>query len=587
MGNRALGETFARAYGAWLIRLGIVLTATGSIQGGAEDVFRKEISNGVIATVKHGRTLGLEVRPPAGNAARRFLESYLSDPDAWVAYRDRNSAFININDLKPSLQRNVLLAIYSEDLIDSEGWTHVVLDPRETLWSLCEWITGNGANYEAVMRHPTNGIRSAALKKGQRIFIPAKLLNDAMREQNVAQAPIIPAENPFKGILDYREDRSGKYAEYTLGKGEALYTSVVVRFTDYRENADIVEACREIAARSRIADVRDIAAGHKIQIPLEMLSPAFLPEGHENRRDYDEVLREAVKLRSTGARSSDLSDVVVILDPGHGGRDYGTAKPPIYEDEVNYDIVCRIKLLLERETGARVYVTMRDKSQGYTPSEAKSFVHDQDEELTTSPPYPNTEDSSVSVNLRWMLANAIYQQELKRGTDSRKVVFTSIHTDSLFNSALRGLMIYIPGAQYRREEEVRTAAVYARYEEGRDFNHFSSTSSERVRDEAISRNFAETLLAEFGRKNVKRHDQSDPIRGQIRQSQNRVYVPAVIRNTKVPTKVLIETANINNPTDRERLRDPAWRQAVAEAYVDALRRNFGAATGTKQARSGG
>jgi N-acetylmuramoyl-L-alanine amidase len=148
-------------------------------------------------------------------------------------------------------------------------------------------------------------------------------------------------------------------------------------------------------------------------------------------------------------------------------------------------------------------------------------------------------------------------------------------------------MIYIPGAQYRREEEVRTAAVYARYEEGREFNHFSSTASERVRDEAISRNFAETLLAEFGKKNVKRHDQSDPIRGQIRQSQSRVYVPAVIRNTKVPTKVLIETANINNPTDRERLSDPSWRQAVAEAYVDALRRNFGATVGTKQARSGG
>jgi N-acetylmuramoyl-L-alanine amidase len=39
---------------------------------------------------------------------------------------------------------------------------------------------------------------------------------------------------------------------------------------------------------------------------------------------------------------------------------------------------------------------------------------------------------------------------------------------------------------------------------------------------------------------------------------------------------LIETANIVNPTDRDRLADPWWRQQFAHAYVDALKRHFAA-----------
>jgi len=44
----------------------------------------------------------------------------------------------------------------------------------------------------------------------------------------------------------------------------------------------------------------------------------------------------------------------------------------------------------------------------------------------------------------------------------------------------------------------------------------------------------------------------------------------------VPTKVLVETANLNNATDRSRLADPWWRQQFAKAYVDALKIHFDA-----------
>jgi len=51
----------------------------------------------------------------------------------------------------------------------------------------------------------------------------------------------------------------------------------------------------------------------------------------------------------------------------------------------------------------------------------------------------------------------------------------------------------------------------------------------------------------------------------------------VLRCSEVPVEVLIEVSNLNNPTDSRLLADPAYRQRVAEAYVDALGRYYGGA----------
>ena len=228
-------------------------------------------------------------------------------------------------------------------------------------------------------------------------------------------------------------------------------------------------------------------------------------------------------------------------------------------------------------------MTIIDRSSGYAPVSARSFVNDGDEELLTTPRHKALDGSKPSLNLRWMLANSIYQSELKRGTDPNKIILTSVHTDSLYNDKMRGAMIYIPGAEYRREQEAPRDAVYGVYREGQSFSRFTSSASERRRDEALSRNFAEIVIRELQRKQIKCHDQGDPIRSVVRKSRTVSYVPAVIRNAKVPTKVLIETANINNATDRGRLSDPAWRQQFAEAYVDALKRYYGSEVQTRVA----
>ena len=61
-----------------------------------------------------------------------------------------------------------------------------------------------------------------------------------------------------------------------------------------------------------------------------------------------------------------------------------------------------------------------------------------------------------------------------------------------------------------------------------------------------------------------------PIRDRIFRGRE-VYLPAVLRYNLVPTSVLIEVANFKNRKDCRATRISSYRQAVAEAYVLALR----------------
>lgn len=555
----------------------------------ATQVIRRAIDPGALAILKQGRTLGLEVHPPGGRGTRSFLSRYLAESDDWSTYRGRVTAFIPLSRVKPEVRRRIVLAIYPDDIVDARGWVHTVVDDGETLWSLSEWITGRGSNYTGIMRAPVNNLIEPGLRRGQKVVIPGAYLNAAMRRLTTnsftskSSRFAIRRSGPDdlrygSNGLSYGSDERGAYAMYILRPGEALYSAVARRFTDYTDNAQIVKACEAIARRSGIARVEKVRVGQKIYIPVGLLSERYRPNEGASPNVREEPLEDQISYRETRARPRNMSDVLVILDAGHGGTDTGAKHiaSGLYEDEINYDIVLRIKELIEKQTDAKVALTVTDRSSRFVPSDRRRFHYDTDEQLNTTPPHRNDQSASVSANLRWMLVNSIFDRHVKSGGDPSKVIFTSIHTDSLYDSRLRGAMIYTPGAKFRRSVEKRTDKIYAAYAEGRKYNTFVSTSSERRRDEALSRSFATVLMDNLGKRRIKRHDQGDPIRSQIRRSRNRSYVPAVLRNTKVPTKVLVETANLKNSTDRQRLADPWWREQFAQAYVDALKVYYGA-----------
>ena len=382
-----------------------------------------------------------------------------------------------------------------------------------------------------------------------------------------AWAPIAEGANE----LQYGEDAEGRYAAYRLKKGEALYSAVVVRFTGRIDIQEVNDLTARVARRSGIDQVTNIPIGFKVRIPLDVLLPEYLPRDDSRRQAWERQQAEVARYTNV-ATSRGLSGVAVILDAGHGGRDIGAAHNGVWEHDYVYDILCRVKALLESQTGARVFTTIRDQKEGYQIHETARLTRSRAEVLLTNPPFALSE-RAPSVNLRWYLSNAYYRRLVEEGVDPLKIVFTSLHADAR-HPALAGAMVYVPGEEFRRGRYGHAGAVYARHREAREEPYVTFSRAERERSEGLSRQFAAALIDGFRGRDVSVHPYQ-PVRERIIR-RGRSFVPAVLRCNVVPVEVLIEVANLNNPPDSRALADPVYRQRVAQAYVDALQAYFSA-----------
>jgi N-acetylmuramoyl-L-alanine amidase len=191
--------------------------------------------------------------------------------------------------------------------------------------------------------------------------------------------------------------------------------------------------------------------------------------------------------------------------------------------------------------------------------------------VLTDPPYL-IEDSTVGVHLRWYLANSVFRSAVKDGADEAKVVFLSIHADSLHPS-LRGAMAYIPGARWRGGSYGKTGPIYAARREVREGPRVSFAAKQLLKSEGLSRSLAQHLLGAFRERDLVIHADK-PIREKIIRSR-RAWVPAVLRYNQVPAAMLVEVCNLANSDDRRLLETVEFREKVAEALVDGILRYYG------------
>jgi N-acetylmuramoyl-L-alanine amidase len=382
-----------------------------------------------------------------------------------------------------------------------------------------------------------------------------------------ALASPVPSERSYG--LEYGRDGEGDFAVYRLRPGEALYSSVVVRFTGRLLAPDVNALAEEIAQRSGIRDVTDIPIGYPVKIALDLLLPEHLPPGDPRRREYEAALLASARFGNR-VQALDLAGVTVILDSGHGGRDVGASFSGVWESLYVHDVLLRVRTLLESHTAARVVPTVADGARR-APEDRDVLSFSRAHRVLTDPPYP-IEDAAVGTNLRWYLANSVFRREVARGIAAEKVVFVSIHADSLHPS-LRGAMVYVPGAELRRGSFGRSGAVYAARAEVREQPQVAFSWKSRVKSEGLSRDLANHLIDGFARRRLPVHP-FKPVRERIirRRSQ---YVPAVLRYNEVPAAVLVEICNLANGEDRKLLQTRRHRQQIAEAIVDGLLRYYG------------
>ncbi len=395
------------------------------------------LSSDLRVRVRSGRMIELEVRPAPdegiGDLAKRFtgLADLAPAIEAWNdgAFPQGDSFLrIPLAFLSDEYRSLVLLDLFPQDARDGADWIHVARAGAlptydEGLWQIAEWFTARGDRFDEIRE--ANGLSSPEVARGQRVRIPAVLLHPALRAR--------PRSDD--GQLEFAQDSSGPYAGYRLKAGEAFYSSVVLRFTGRTSPDDVNLLADELARRSEVRDLKDIPGNSVVRIPCAAFEPGFLPPGDPRRREAEAARREQdaeLTRKPVGPTRGGLKGVIVILDPGHGGRDVGTMNYGVWEHDYVYDVACRLKARIERQTAARVFLTLEDAETGCTPSAGDLLKANHQGTVRSTPPFQAVDEgeSSVAVNIRWYLANSIFRKTVHEGTDPDRVVLLSLPDSS-------------------------------------------------------------------------------------------------------------------------------------------------------------
>src|SRR5262249_18849718 len=273
--------------------------------------------------------------------------------------------------LRPELQRQILTTLFPKDAATDAGWKHIVIGAiggeGESLWSIAEWFRGGGENYIAIRKaNPAQGLTT---RPGDVIVIPKQVLapafggereglNVSTKTAEVRKSeddPIerAPADAPAADValeavatgqpsLSYERNAPEPYAVYRLQKGEALYSSVAIRFTGRVYAKDVGEVVERIVHFNGIEDVAKIPVGYAVKIPMSLLTPEYLPPDDPVRIAAETAKRESAKLAKR-TRARNLTGVHVILDAGHGGNDPGAFCEGVAESGYVFDVMNRLK----------------------------------------------------------------------------------------------------------------------------------------------------------------------------------------------------------------------------------------------------
>lgn len=496
-------------------------------------------------------------------------------PQAFLGKGADGSGWVSFEKLSPEGKRWALAAFFPEDQWRQDEVRHQVRHPDlESVWTMAALFTGHGQNYNRLMAE--NPGLPEQLREGDIWRIPRSLLSVDLggpgqgpdRSQPEDELDDEARVAAYRGLLSFGEDAQGKYAAYRMRRGEALYSSVVIRYSDRVDPKGVNDLADRIAKRSGITDVRGIQPGQLIKIPVAFLADPFQPEGSSELAEEREIRAEVRRTVRVEAGPT-LKGVRIVLDAGHGGVDSGARANGLWESDFVYDIAMRVRRLLEQQTEAQVSSTLRYPGLGFRSREeilAPSHAAD----ILTTPPFAvdGESPSAVSVHLRWVLANDLFAAFRRAKGDAQKTLFLSFHADSLHPSA-RGSMIYVPGAALVPSIFALGGTKTVRVAEAKRSGRVAFTGREKLQGEARSRQFSETLLKALRKDRIPIHA-NRPIRNVIHRGGGK-WIPAVIRYSTGATKALVEVANLANEEDAANLRDPDFRERYAAAVVNAIR----------------
>lgn len=241
------------------------------------------------------------------------------------------------------------------------------------------------------------------------------------------------------------------------------------------------------------------------------------------------ALPAQLPLRQLPPRS--MRDVVVVLDPGHGGKDPGARGPRrILEKNVTLAIAMKLKQIIDRQPGMRAVLTRKG-------------------------------DYYVGLRERLNIARK-YKGD----------IFVSIHADAFINQHSNGASVFALSQRGATSEAARWLAVKENYSELGGVN-LSDLDDQNglVRTVLIDLSQTATIGASvhMGERVLSNLNSLTRLHSE-KVEQARFMV---LKSPDIPS-ILIETGFISNPREERNLNDPRYQTRLTQAVFQGIKGYF-------------
>lgn len=235
----------------------------------------------------------------------------------------------------------------------------------------------------------------------------------------------------------------------------------------------------------------------------------------------------SVTTRSVKPDTVHARDLVVAIDPGHGGRDPGAiGRGKTREKDVVLSIARKLARRVNAEPGMSAYLVRSD-------------------------------DTLID-----------HVERMERARRKSADIFISIHADAFTDKRARGSSVYALSLNGASSEAARRlAASNSDLIGGVDLSGFDPVLASVLM--SMSQNAAISSSVKVGKEVLSELKKV----GRVHKPKVQQANFAVLRSPDVPS-ILVETAFITNPSEERKLRDAAHQEKLAAAVLNGVKRYF-------------
>lgn len=275
---------------------------------------------------------------------------------------------------------------------------------------------------------------------------------------------------------------------------------------------------------------------HRLVVDLDYTASqekqALIAAKQEQNQEIKQTPAQQQQAKATQVKKNKVlprRDIVIAIDPGHGGQDPGAIGPRgTQEKDIVLSVAKRLAKLVDQEPGMRSYLT-RDKD--------------------------------VFISLR---------QRIRRAHENGADMFISIHADAFHKRSARGSSVYVLSERGASSE---AAQILADRENAADLAGGISLEDKDDLLASVLLDLSQTASLEASLEVANTVLSGLKRVGHVHKKQVESAAFVVLKSPDIPS-VLVETAFISNPDEEKRLRTAAHQSKLAHAMMVGIRNYF-------------